>query len=417
MAAMVIILSAYSIWSSKFSNKYRKPAQDIYRKLTGEVADEVTNAVAFKSSGGEAAASSKISDLGDQEMKLFWLRHKATALFDLPRTLVTGAVIGIGFFIVFSNTEASVGSAGLIILVFTYLMQIMHTVADLPDLIHRHDEHIARVYPTLDYLSHSFETILDPKEPKPLTITKGAIQIKNVNFSYKTKDQSIKKVFSELNIEIAGGEHIGIVGTSGSGKSTLAGLLMRFDDIDSGLITIDGTNIRDVQQSKLRQNIAYVPQEPLLFHRSIKENIGYFKKDATPDEIVNAAKTAHAHEFITQLSQGYDTPVGERGVKLSGGQKQRIAIARAVLKNAPIIIFDEATSALDSESERIIQNALPEIIGKCTALIIAHRLSTLSRLDRIIVMDEGKIIENGSHQELLTLQGKYYSMWKKQGGE
>ncbi len=224
------------------------------------------------------------------------------------------------------------------------------------------------------------------------------------------------KVFTDLNIDIKGGEHVGIVGQSGAGKSTLMSLLMRFDDVSSGSITIDGIDIRDVRQNELRQKIAYVPQEPLLFHRSMRENIAYFKKNASLEEVIVAAQAAHAHEFITQLADGYETMVGERGVKMSGGQKQRIVIARAILKNAPIMIFDEATSALDSESERIIHDAFPQIIGKHTAIIIAHRLSTVARLDRILVLDRGMVVENGTHDELLALRGRYYSMWQKQNG-
>ena len=419
LAVAVILLSFYVLWSSKRADKYRKPTQEIYRRLTGEVADEVTNAVAFKSSGGETEAYSKVMQLADQEMKMFWLRHKATTLYDLPRTILTGLGIGLGFLITFTSTSVATESIGLIILIFTYLLQIMQSVADLPDLVLRHDEHIARVYPTLEYLTNSHETILDSKEPKKLDIHTGAISIKNVSFAYKNKDadKESRNIFNDLNIEINGGEHIGVVGLSGAGKSTLAGLLMRFDDVKKGSIEIDGIDIRNVRQSDLRQKIAYVPQEPLLFHRSIKENIGYFKKQAGDNEIIRAAKIAHAHKFIDQFSDGYDTLVGERGIKLSGGQKQRIAIARAILKNAPIIIFDEATSALDSESERIIQDALPEMIKNCTALVIAHRLSTISRLDRIIVMHEGKIVEQGTHDELLTQNGKYASLWKKQSSQ
>jgi ATP-binding cassette subfamily B protein len=189
---------------------------------------------------------------------------------------------------------------------------------------------------------------------------------------------------------------------------------MRFDDIDSGSICIDGTDIREVRQEELRSSIAYVPQEPLLFHRTIRENLQYFGKDLSEAHMFRAAKAAHAEEFIAKLPDGYDTLVGERGVKLSGGQKQRIVIARAILKDAPIMLFDEATSALDSESEKIIQKALPQIIGKRTAIVIAHRLSTIASLDRIIVMHEGKIIEDGTHAELLKLKGRYHSLWQKQ---
>ena len=216
---------------------------------------------------------------------------------------------------------------------------------------------------------------------------------------------------------IKGGEQVGIVGLSGAGKSTLASLLLRFDEIDGGSIKIDNIDIRDVRQNQLRQKIAYVPQEPLLFHRSIKENIAYYNCDIEDAEIICAAKAAHAHEFIEKLPDGYDTIVGERGVKLSGGQKQRVAIARAILKKTPIMIFDEATSALDSESEQIIQRALPEIIGKQTAIVVAHRLSTVAGLDRIIVMHEGKIVESGTHEELLALNGRYNSLWQKQTSE
>lgn len=189
---------------------------------------------------------------------------------------------------------------------------------------------------------------------------------------------------------------------------------MRFDEVVEGSIKINGIDIRDVAQSDLRRNIAYVSQEPVLFHRTVRENIAYHRQDATDEQVKNAAKAAHADEFISELPKGYDTIVGERGVKLSGGQKQRVVIARAVLKNAPIILFDEATSALDSRSEYIIQRALPEIIGKHTAIIIAHRLSTVAQLDRIIVIHDGKISEQGTHNQLLANKDTYYSLWQRQ---
>jgi len=251
-----------------------------------------------------------------------------------------------------------------------------------------------------------------------LSIKKGAIAIDHVSFSYPAHEGQTKRipVFRDLTIHIAGGEQVGIVGLSGAGKSTLVSLLMRFDDITGGAIKIDGTDLRDVRQDELHQKIAYVPQEPLLFHSTIKENIAYFNDEATEADILAAARAAYAHEFIEKLPNGYATIVGERGVKLSGGQKQRIVIARAILKNAPLMIFDEATSALDTESEKIIQKALPQIIGKHTAIVIAHRLSTIAGLDRILVMHDGNIVESGTHDELLKTKGRYYSLWQKQIG-
>ena len=199
-------------------------------------------------------------------------------------------------------------------------------------------------------------------------------------------------------------------------KTTLTKLLLRFADIESGAITIDGTSIQDATQASLRKAIAYVPQEPLLFHRSLRDNIGYGRPDATEKDIEAAAKKANALEFIKQLPEGFDTLVGERGVKLSGGQRQRIAIARAILKDAPILVLDEATSALDSESEKLIQDALQELMKNRTSIVIAHRLSTIAKLDRIIVLEDGEIKEDGSHDGLIARGGVYAKLWAHQSG-
>jgi len=206
------------------------------------------------------------------------------------------------------------------------------------------------------------------------------------------------------------------VGHSGSGKSTITRLLLRFSDIKRGEILIDDQDITKIKQDELRLKISYVPQESILFHRSIKENIGYAKNNTTEAEIIKAAKKAHAHEFISKLPRGYDTLVGERGVKLSGGERQRVAIARAMLKNAPILVLDEATSSLDSISETYIQDAFNELMKGKTTIVIAHRLSTVQKMDRIIVLDQGKIVEEGTHQELLTKQGFYAELWEHQTG-
>ena len=224
-------------------------------------------------------------------------------------------------------------------------------------------------------------------------------------------------LFHDFSLTVNPGEKIGLVGSSGSGKTTLTKLLLRFADIDSGEIAIDGQDIAEVTQASLREQIAYVPQEPLLFHRSVRENIAYGRPDATDTEIEKAAKKAGAYDFIVNLQDGFDTLVGERGVKLSGGQRQRIAIARAILKNAPILILDEATSALDSESEALIQKSLETLMKNRTSIVIAHRLSTIAKLDRIIVLENGRIVEDGTHDQLLAKKrGVYAKLWARQSG-
>ena len=251
-----------------------------------------------------------------------------------------------------------------------------------------------------------------PKSP-PLSITKSAISFKDVGF-YFHEDRPILDGF---NLTIAPSEKVALVGSSGAGKSTITRLLLRFYDVKSGAIEIDGQNISKVTQNSLRDAIAFVPQEPILFHRSLIENIRYGKRDATDEEVIEAAKKAHCHEFISGFPDGYETFVGERGVKLSGGERQRVAIARAILKNAPILVLDEATSSLDSESESFIQDALAVLMEGKTVITIAHRLSTIMKMDRIVVVDGGKIVAEGSHEKLLEdTAGLYHKLWSIQAG-
>lgn len=416
---VVIIQFGYVAWSSAKVNHYRKMSHEIYRKVTGEVSDIITNIVAFKAAGAENRAHDRMEDLAVEENDMFWLRRKMTALLDLPRSILTAFGVSAAIYFIISDSSATDPVAlGLIVMTLTYMFQIVRNVAALPEMMMQHDDLITKVHPTLKYLGEEHEAVRDPEHPSHFVVTQGAIEIDNISFGYRSHAKGARvSVFEHLNISIRGGEQIGIVGLSGAGKSTLASLLLRFDDVDDGAIRIDGVDIRHIRQRELRRNIAYVPQEPLLFHRSVRENIAYYDSEKSSEDIVRAAKAAHAHEFIEKLPEGYDTMVGERGIKLSGGQKQRIAIARAVLKKAPIMIFDEATSALDSESEQIIQKALPEILGKQTAIVVAHRLSTVAGLDRIIVMHDGSIEESGTHEELLARKGRYYSLWQKQTTE
>lgn len=253
--------------------------------------------------------------------------------------------------------------------------------------------------------------ITDKENAKKLKVNRGEIHFDNIFFKYRDRN-----VLKGLSLSIKPGERVGIVGTSGSGKTTLVNLLMRFYEPQHGQILIDGQDIADVTQDSLRENIAFIPQDPTMFNRTIGDNIAYGKFGANITEIRNAAKKASADKFIMDTEKGYDSVVGDRGIKLSGGQRQRIAIARAFLKNAPILVLDEATSALDSETERAIQKSFEKLSRGRTTIAIAHRLSTLRNMDRIIVLDKGVIVEQGSHQQLLRKKGKYYSLWKMQSG-
>lgn len=259
--------------------------------------------------------------------------------------------------------------------------------------------------------------VTDKPDATKLQVTRGAISFDDVGFAY----ESAGAVVSGLNLDIKAGEKIGLIGRSGAGKSTLVNLLLRFYDIDSGKIRIDGQDISDVTQDSLRAAIGMVTQDTSLLHRSVRENIAYGRPDADMDAIISAARSAEAHEFIPHLSDGsgrtgYEAHVGERGVKLSGGQRQRISIARVVLKNAPILVLDEATSALDSEVEAAIQGKLDLLMQGKTVIAIAHRLSTIAAMDRLVVMDQGSIIEQGTHHELLAKDGVYAKLWQRQSG-
>lgn len=254
--------------------------------------------------------------------------------------------------------------------------------------------------------------IQDKEHAAILNVNRGEIKFKDVNFHYKNS----KPLFNNLSITIKPGQKVGLVGYSGGGKSTFAHLILRLFDVTNGSVLIDGQDIREVTQDSLRNAIGMIPQEPTLFHRSLMDNIRYGKVDASDDDVINASKKAHTHEFISRLSEGYETLAGERGVKLSGGQRQRIAIARAILKDAPILMLDEATSQLDSITEELIQESIWDLMQHKTTLVIAHRLSTLAHMDRILVFEKGKIVEDGSHHQLLKKNGLYSRLWNSQVG-
>jgi ATP-binding cassette subfamily B protein len=314
-------------------------------------------------------------------------------------------------FCIWLYTSGGISIAGLIFAV-TYLGRLTGSLFDISPIIRGIEQAFLDAADITEILSITPE-VKDRKNAHTLTVDYGAVHLKNISFAYPGNTQ---KVIDDLSLEIKAGERIGLAGHSGGGKTTLTKLILRFADVSDGAITIDGKDIRSMSQQSLRANIAYVPQEPYLFHRSLRDNIAYGKPNASDDEIVVAIKQANALQFIEALPEGLDTIVGERGVKLSGGQRQRIAIARALLKDAPILILDEATSALDSESEKLIQDALEKLMKGRTSIVIAHRLSTIAKLDRIIVLEKGAIVEDGPHDDLVLLNGIYAKLWSHQSG-
>jgi ATP-binding cassette subfamily B protein len=304
-------------------------------------------------------------------------------------------------------------SIAALIFAVTYLGRLTSSLFDISPIIRNLEQAFLDAANITDILQEKLD-VTDAADAKELQVSGGALRFDDVSFHYT--DSKHSAVIQHLSLAIAPGERIGLAGHSGGGKTTLTKLILRFADVTSGTISIDGQDIATVSQESLRANIAYVPQEPYLFHRSLRDNIAYARPDATDEEIMLAVTRANADDFITALPEGLDTIVGERGVKLSGGQRQRIAIARAILKDAPILILDEATSALDSESERLIQDALEKLMKGRTSFVIAHRLSTIAQLDRIIVLENGAVIEDGPHAALLKNNGTYAKLWSHQSG-
>lgn len=305
---------------------------------------------------------------------------------------------------------AGVISLGMIVLLQTYILRVIDFMRGIGQTLRHLFVAISEVSEILEIVETPHE--IQDKSDKKLKVKQGEIRFERVDFSYGEH-----QIFQDLNLHIKPGQRVALVGESGSGKTTITKLFFRFYDLQKGKILIDDQEISEVTQASLRGAMSMIPQDPILFHRSIKENIAYGKPNASDEEIIAAAKMARCHEFISHLKEGYETLVGERGVKLSGGERQRVAIARAILENKQIIVMDEATSALDSESEFLIQEAMEELMKHKTVLIIAHRLSTIMKMDEIIVMDEGKVVEKGSHKELLAKeQGIYKKLRDIQSG-
>ena len=389
---------------------------DASSKLVGRLSDSMTNIFAIKSFAKEDQEykeySKHVDDFTDKFKKAANYQNLKFDTIVSPLYVATN-VIGLIAAVFFGQKLAL--STGAIIVVFSYYSQITRIFWEI-NRTYRNIESSMSEAAEFTQIFLDPPTIVDSHNAQNLNVVHADIKFQRVKFDYGNKKESEDHFLNDFDLYIKEKQRIGLVGSSGGGKTTITKLLLRFAELQLGGIFIDGQDINKVTQRSLREAISYVPQDPLLFHRSLFENIAYSNIHATEEDVIKAAKIAHAHEFISQLPDGYQTLVGERGVKLSGGQRQRVAIARALLKNSPILILDEATSSLDSESEKYIQEGLRELMKDKTALVIAHRLSTVKHLDRIIVLDNGKIVQDGTHEELITQKGIYATLWNHQTG-
>jgi len=412
LALVAILYTAIAAISFRKIGKLSEDSAKAENKQTGQLADSMSNILAVKSYGRESHERRRYAGFSNSTFKAGMAQMHGVMIRDVSFGAVILACIFASVIFIMFGGRLGIGITTML-LISQYSITIIDNLWDVNSIL----KTINRVFGDASEMTKILDTedaVADVRGAKEIEVSKGVIRVDAIRFQHADTPHPI---FDDFSLDIKAGQRIGLVGLSGSGKTTLTKLLLRFSDVEQGQILIDGQNIKEVTQTSLREQIAYVPQDTALFHRSIAENIAYGKPDATIEEIKRAAKLAHADEFIDEMPDGYETLVGERGVKLSGGQRQRISIARAILKDAPILILDEATSALDSESEALIQDALNRLMKGRTSIVVAHRLSTIAGMDRIVVLEGGKIMEQGSHDELLkNKHGSYRRLWSRQSG-
>ena len=406
----VIVYVIFSIIFSTWKIKYDKLVASADSLTTGYLSDSITNNNAVSFFTGHTYESSGFKEVSNDQAKKYLFSWRLGNVADIVQIFLITVVEFLVFYFAIKYWKVGLVSIGTFVLGQTYIIGLSQQLWGLNKTIRNFYQSIADSKEMVDILLTKYE-IEDIKDAKRLDVKKGEIEFKNVSFEFNKEN----KILDGLNLIIKSGEKVAVVGHSGAGKTTLVRLIMRLYNLTAGSICIDGQDISAVTQDSLRENISFVPQDPVLFHRTLLENIRYGNRKATDEEVKKAAKLAHCDEFIENLPLKYDTYVGERGVKLSGGERQRVAIARAILKKAPILIFDEATSSLDSYSESLIQDALKHLMSNSTTIVIAHRLSTIRKMDRIISMEKGLIVEDGTHDELSNKEsGLYKNLWDLQ---
>ena len=410
LAAFCVVFLVTALIYTRFKLKYDVISALADTKTTGTIADSISNHSSIQLFASHDYEKDRVGGVIQEQKRATIFNWYLWEGLGSIQSLYSVVIEFIIFWTAIGDWKSGLIGIPIMVLIQSYLVRLVENLWSFASIVRTFYDSFADAQEMALVLNTPYE--VEDKTNAILNNTKGTVSFENVTYIY---DKNNTKVFDNFSLTIQAGQKVAIVGSSGAGKSTFVNLLMRLFNLNSGKILIDGVDISSISQKNLREQISFVPQDPVLFHRSLMENIRYGRRDATDEEVKKAATLARCDDFISRLPLGFDTFVGERGIKLSGGERQRVAIARAILKNSPILVLDEATSALDSESELLIQDALHNLIKDKTTIVIAHRLSTIREMDRIVFISNGKIVEEGTHNELiLRAGGEYKKLWNIQ---